>query len=387
VPEDIGGFFAILRMQTDDASFAKAGSALTGVANIIKGFALLKVGEGMIQLLSAMGKLNEQQALLNTTSAQIGISTMELKSWQLMADMVGGSADSMAASLKGLMDITANLGRGITPDNQKFIDMLGVLGVTKWQGVSPTDLAKNMLDNAMSKIKQYRERGDKVGEARIRNAIDAMLGPSGNALLTAGITTGVSTQQLLTRAQSPLMTTQGQIQGAIGPMMDLKLFNSTIKEAENLFAMKFMAKVDPSLKDFLTYFHDNKDSIIQGLSDLASLLGTVTSGILGFLRSISDIGIFIDKLTKGKVDQGVIADYSETWAKILLPKQYEESKREYMARQRQHELVGKFPGAVMGTGMERPLRIIVEDRTSAGVKARGMEQIRQGSQRLQEGGR
>jgi hypothetical protein len=322
--EDVGGFFAVLKMQTDDASFAKGGAALGNIATILKGFALLKIGEGMMQLLAAMGKINEQQALLNTTSAEIGISTVELKNWQIMADMVGGSADGMASSLKGLMDITANLGRGITPDNQKFIDMLGVLGVTKWQGVSSTELAQNMLDNAMTKIRQYQQRGDKVGEARTRNAIEEMLGPSGNAIITAGLLQGWTTQQMLQKSKAPLMTTAGQMQGAVGPMVDLKLFNSTVKEAENLFAMQFMAKVDPALKDFLSFIMSNKGEITTTLTDLANVFGFLASKMLASLKMMVEGAMFADQLFHGKIDKTVLSEFGEAAANLLIPKAWQD---------------------------------------------------------------
>ena len=381
-------------MQTDDASFSKGASALGNIATILKGFAAFKIGEGMMQLLAAMGKINEQQAMLNTTSAQIGISTMELKNWQIVADMVGGSADSMAASLKGLMDITANLGRGITPDNQKFIDMLGVLGVTKWQGVSATDLAQSMLDNAMTKIRQYRERGDKVGEARVRNAIDAMLGPSGGALVTAGLTQGWTTQRMLQKAHIPIMTTDQQVRGAIEPMEHLKLFNSTVKEAENLFAMQFMAKVDPALKDFLSFIMSNKGEITMTLNDLANVFGFLASKMLASLKMMVEGAMFVDQLFHGKIDKTVLSEFGETAANLIIPKAWRDrinSDKPLFQLDPRMAGLGLPSGHYGPFGYESKLRppafrITIEDKTRAGIKTTGIRRVNDAAGMLNESG-
>jgi hypothetical protein len=157
--------------------------------------------------------------------------------------------------------------------------------------------------------------------------------------------------------------------------MDLGLFNATVKESEALFAMSFLQDAQPALQGFNDFMKKDKADIIQTIKDLAAVFGTMTSGVLGFIHGMIDIVTFIDKLFHGKFDPSKLSDFGETMAKML-PKSIQDwanNSNPLIPSPRRSTAVpdvlrGLVPRELYGGGT---VKITIEDKTSAGVKATG----------------
>jgi hypothetical protein len=302
MPEPIGGFFAKLSLLTDEAAFRRGIGYLNQIRTVLGALALVKVAEGAVRFVEKLAAINEQQALMVTTAAEIGDSTDTLKAWGYTIEMVGGKTDDFVSHLKSLIETVADLGRGITPDNQKFIDMFGVLGIKEgeWMGQSPAQLAQKMLDNAAQAVARYRQMPGMYGvqqEVKVRDAIRNMLGESANYALTYMLERHLNAAQLLQQGRLPIMTTQEQQRGALGPMADWNTLRNIWTEMGAEFSMDFFKALDPGLKDFVGKYAQNKDNIRQTIKELADALGRLGAAILNLVES-PGFAKFIDYLEK-----------------------------------------------------------------------------------------
>jgi hypothetical protein len=388
VAEEIGGFWASLTLKSDESAFAKGERALQGIATGLGKIVGFGVGlaSAMVGFTALMGKINQTQATMNITAAEAGVSTDALANWSIVMQTVGADTEGFIAALKDLKNMTADLARGITPSNQKFVDMFGQLGITQkqWQGMDPGTLAQTILDNAVRQIKSGKNRNT------IANAVANLLGEGGRTLLFSELLTGQSTAGYQRRAAQAMMTTESERLAAMGPAQDLNLFRSTIAEAKNLFAMKFMAAVDPALQKLLEYMVEHKKEISDTISEWAKNFGDLVTNagplidLIGKLAGFAMLGAqgaeLLASLVTGKATEGQAVGFGERAAKFMLPKEYQKSVDRF------YRMHGGVPepwevapaGSAGAAGRPQnppPLRLEVTDKTAAGIKVKDVGSV------------
>lgn len=129
----------------------KVVSAVTGT--IAKWFSILAVGTGVLRMIDQVQKLNDE---LYHLEKNLGMSSNTIKNWQGAASAMGGSAEGMTNTMKGLnKSMNDFVVRGDTSILQ-FTNALGVSLVDANGKLKDTD--KVMLDLADSFSKMDREQ-------------------------------------------------------------------------------------------------------------------------------------------------------------------------------------------------------------------------------------
>ena len=322
--EPIGGFFASLKLDSDEASFAKGERALTSLANAVKAFISVEAIKGFAEFVT---KLDDLQAKMNDTAAAAGINTDELDRWGIVMRTVGESTEDFTSHLRDLKNLSADLAQGLAPatDKVKALALLGLGDV--WVNADPSELARKVLDNAEAMAKAHPEQ---------RNAIDnivrRILGTGGEALFNRFFETGKGVEGYLSDADREMLTNRASRLGAVRPSEDVNAIKSVFGEGTSLFATTFMQRVDPSLQNLLSYIVAHREEISGAIRDFAKAMAdftkTLTSDaipVLSFLFKGIQVGMegftaLSETIHGGKSAAASVEKFSQDAANWLLPK-------------------------------------------------------------------
>ncbi|QAV22325.1 hypothetical protein [Proteus hauseri] len=133
---------------------------INGVVKALSGlFTTIFVSTGLQKLIDETSKTNEQLYFL---SKNLGMNATDIKRWQNMAEMTGGSADGMAASLSGLSQSLWNL---VTTGDASILPWFNALNVDVVNsGGQIRDLNDILLDVSDSLSKMSRPQAYNIAK-------------------------------------------------------------------------------------------------------------------------------------------------------------------------------------------------------------------------------
>lgn len=320
--EEIGGFWASLKLKPDEGSFSKGESALRGIATGLK-----RIAEVLIagKIASEITKLAEAQAQLNVTAVFAGTGVNQLTQWALMVKTAGQDSAAFVQGLSNLnMAFTRlQLGLGDLPQN-----MAAALGYLK------LDLGKIMGEDSsqrardiMAAAQRYAAETGKTAAAA--SLVGDLLGDAGSKYFAWLEASGKSLKSQIDLATRINFQQGGTIKEALSAVADFNAMKASLSSIASEFAGRIFFKVDPLFKQSLDYLVANKseilelaDTLAEAVKDVAVVLGPVLK-VVGFLLAESAAGInMIGAMFKGPKEFGKAIDKSQDILKLFFPEIY-----------------------------------------------------------------
>lgn len=287
---NVGGFFASLKLMTDEDSFKKGVGILEGFPKLLGKAAMGAVGLGVAFVGLGASTANAMTKLA-ATAKQLGMNAMTLDNWQNAVRLAGGDADSFTSSIQTMNEAFRNLKIGEVKED--FIKATGMSGAdfSKLQGMN-NDQRLRTIWSALEKVQDPGKQ---------QALIQKIFGQGGVDLFSRMQLQGTNLGALYSQAAGMNPNTQADYDAAVkGNKANESImvsFDNTIKK----LGIEIEKALLPSLTQFSQWLIDNK----KGLSDFAVSVGNVTTVLVGLINSIGTVignitGWFSDNEKKQK---------------------------------------------------------------------------------------
>lgn len=388
--EEVGGFFASLKLNTDEASFSRGAGKISDLAGGLKGLLLAGAGlAGLTLSFKALIDAASEQAKLGQMALSLGMSADNLQNWSAAIRIAGSDADSFVSSISNLNKKMVDLAAfGEKPGDKFWIAVHGI-------GVNPSAMLNMNNDQRIKALMQGAEKLAHTGPQGLQNAqtfLREALGQSGVDLLTKAMQNKTTVADLYNRGASSQYTTGRDMQGAAQGVTQWNQSVETLRSVFNLFSDTVMKNLAPSLKGLNDWLLANKDEITQLTKALADFATAVLQLLGSAVFKSMDMALNAGKAAgavPGSVDQRMASINMSRSAQALtswmLPKALNEQIKKALDQAEADARAGKgmpdngpggwgayaplwnwIPGAASGAQ-----RIIIEikDRTTQGVQA------------------
>jgi hypothetical protein len=276
--EDVGGFFASLKLQTDDASFQRGIGALSGIAGGLKGLltggaALAGISLGLRGIIDAANK----QGQLLLQGDYLGMSADAISAWSGAVNEAGGSAAGFNESVKSMHRSLVQLYAQGKTNDQMFLN-LGLLLEKSGSGIS-VDKFMGMGTNqqVMTLMNAARNFPDKQ---KGYEYLLSLLGPDALKTVQYSRVTGKGLQQMYSDALTRIYTGDQTRMGALKGTAEVRnLFDnmSGIWEGFSALAMSDSASRIKQINEWLKTNHENIQKGIDVAVGLGEMLMDLTS--------------------------------------------------------------------------------------------------------------
>lgn len=271
----VGGFFASLKLVTDENSFQK------GIGVLGKFPGLLKAGvAGAVGLGAAMVGLATSTATamakLDAQARTLGMSARTLDNWRGAVGLAGGDADSFVESMMNMNEAFQNLKIGEV--KQDFLTATGMSGANfaAMQGMS-NDQRLRTIWSALEKV------GDKDKQQAL---IEKIFGASGVQLFSLLQAKGQTLAGNYAQAANINPMTEADYRSAVeGDKKQREITQSLEKNFQNL-GLKIEQALLPSLDKLAKWMTEHQ----KELDDFAKAVGDATSWLIKFVTSFGEKG-------------------------------------------------------------------------------------------------
>jgi len=290
--ENVGGFFASLKLNADQASFQRGVGSIKGVGDELA--RLVKIGLGIAGVTVSFKKLldaaNKQGQLL-LTSNYLQMNADAVTTWSSAVTEAGGNASAFIDSIKSLhQNLVRMKEEGMDPGT-KFFQNIAQLGVNPGDLVNMTqDQQVRTLMNAARNAKNPNLANDLILQ---------LLGPDALNTVLYSRATGRSIDQM--RAEAAKGIYGPNRAGALAGMGQLRETGTRFQGMWEAFSSKVIADLAPELKrlnDWLEHNHDEISAMIDAMSKLAASLlisaagpiQAITTGNLKYSSAVAHPG-------------------------------------------------------------------------------------------------
>lgn len=283
----------------------KVVSAVTGT--IAKWFSILAVGTGVLRMIDQVQKLNDE---LYHLEKNLGMSSNTIKNWQGAASAMGGSADGMTNTIKGLnKSMNDFVVRGDTSILQ-FTNALGVSIVDTNGKLKDTD--KVMLDLADSFSKMDREQAFSI-------ASDMGIDEGTFNTLVQG---RKEMEKMLDYQSKMYKSTEEELKASRQLAQNRALLGSQWESLKTMMAnalIPLFVKLSEVALGIFEYLQDNQQSVqavFKGISFVigAILIPVLVKATLAALAFIAPFAPFILVVGALGAAFGLLYDDYKTWA-------------------------------------------------------------------------
>lgn len=281
MPEEVGGFFASLKLMTDDSSFQRGmssiGGLVGGLGKIIGMAGPLAAIAGVIKKIIDLGGAEGQKLV---TGELMGMSADQLTMWSGAMAEAGGNADAMISSVQKLHTHLVGVttaGRGADETFKNLAILLGDVDFDKWLKMPVNDQVKSIVSAAakpragLNQQQAYYLLGEILPEAKQLVGYSHQTGRSVEQILKESL----ERIYVSDRSRREALTGKGQV-GALGDALGNLMSASAAKSFENAAA---------GMKDLVAQVQGAQGAF-KALSDL---LGAVGAGFLNFGVLIADL--------------------------------------------------------------------------------------------------
>lgn len=318
--EDVGGFWASLKLIPDTASFQSGERALSGLVNGLKSIAGALL---TYKLADELVKLAQAQAQLNITASFAGLSTDALAEWGIMLRTANVDSAAFTSSLTALNNQFIRLqtqGEALPEGTAKSIGLLG-LDLTQIMGEDSASRASDIIAAATSYAAKTKDT------AAAAQLVKNLLGDAGAQYFTWLQLSGKTLGGQADLARSLMYTNAGDRRAVMDPMADLNSLRASFGSMASEFATKFMIHLDPAFKNLLDYLADpkNKQAILNTIDSWATALGKLTSGLGNAAIALGSLTGAIGPMLRGD-KQGITAAAENTFNAVvrLLPQRWQD---------------------------------------------------------------
>lgn len=263
----VGGFFASLKLVTDENSFRQGIGVLEKFPSKLKGLAVGAAGlaAGMVALATstatAMTKLDAQARTL-------GMSARTLDNWRGAVGLAGGDADSFVSSMVNMNEAFRNLKIGEVKTD--FITATGMSGA---------DFSKLQGMNNDQRLRTIWSALDRVADTQKQQALrEKIFGAGGVELASLLQAKGTSLFGLYNQAASLNPLSDADYASAIeGDKKQREIAQALEKTFQNL-GIKIEQALLPALTKLAEWFGSHQ----KELDDFATAVGNATSSVIAF---------------------------------------------------------------------------------------------------------
>lgn len=284
---NVGGFFASLKLVTDEDSF-KSG---IGMLNKIPGM-LGKTAVGIAGVATAFVAMGASSATALTKLADnakvLGLSARQLDNWRNAARIAGGDADAFQDSLSSLNKTFFNLKIG---DVDK--------GMIQALGMSQADFGKMQTMPMQAKIDYVLAKLENISDPDKQKALTLqLLGQNGLTMLAQNQLTGRKFSDAYANASQRNLYTDKDYSVALAGKRSLDETKVSLEELFNKIGIEIEGALLPALQDFAAWLKNNKTMLTdfaKAIGGLVSLILGAVSGVAGAIGNASDIKNYLEK--------------------------------------------------------------------------------------------
>lgn len=272
--QNVGGFFASLKLVTDDNSIQQGLAKFGKIPGSLKGIALgaLGVAAGMVAL---EVKTASSIAKLDAQARALGMGARVLDNWKTAIDLAGGEGEGFVGTLNKMNNAFQNLKIGDV--DESFIKNLGLMGINFNQLMG--------MDND-KRVRTVFKAAEGMKDEGKRNALLNQFG--GQDLVTTFyqmIAKYGSFGAGYNQADERNPKTEKNYQSEIAVDKANREIGVSLKNELDLVGIEIGQALLPNLKDFSGWLVAHK----QDLADFATAIGNATTAIIKFLGFL---GIF-----------------------------------------------------------------------------------------------
>jgi hypothetical protein len=294
--EEVGGFFASLKLMTDEGSFQRGTGHLKSLSDKLSGLVmwaagLIGIAEGIKAVVAAAAEAQN----IAFSAERFGISFKSIKEWEAAWAETGGTIKDVTTMMEQLQRKQVEIfkqGKGSM--DWQAISMLGLdPGATARQAAP--QMAASIIAAAESKIRGGADRGAML------KVVDDLLGASASKQVEYDVAHGTSLGERMARMGGSVFETKADAYAGgsgVKEFMDLKTILANIGQA---FSSKAMGAMADTLRNFNDWLLSHNDLIVRLVDNLAALVKALaewTSGVLEDLVGSKNVGDFVSRRSK-----------------------------------------------------------------------------------------
>lgn len=299
--ENIGGFFASLKLIVDSPSFKnglsqlkKAGEAMKKLGDLAK--SAFKFGGMVTGFAGAMSFLENQNY---NTANSLGVSVSQMKAFKYAAELAGLSGDDFVKSMDDVQRATEGLTGGkINTGQLAGLQLLGGADLTN----------KVMAEGDVTeKIKAIFSAAAKSGlpDNLVRDRIADVLGDPGRMLYINLKKSKKSLEEILTDAKKLQMTTDADSEASEKLNKKIRMIKIMSEEAGEVFTAGFAQGLVPNL-DLSNMSPETQKEFTANIKTLGESMGTLVGQLAKQIPELMGMAVDVFKALKEMVDSPII---------------------------------------------------------------------------------
>lgn len=272
---EVGGFFASLKIMTDDASFQRGMSSIAGLANglgkVTSFVGPLAAIAGVIKGILDLGTKEGQKLI---TGKFLGMSADEITAWSGAVQEANGNAQ---AFIGGIQQLESHL-VGVTVQGRASDEMFKNLGILLGPN---TDFDKFLKQSTSAQVTQImsaaqaRAATDPKGAAKL---LQDILGSDAVQLLGSAIIQGKSVSSMYSDARQRIYVSDSSRREAWQGTAGVRVIGDALGNLASASAAKSFQNAADGINDLVKQVQGAQGAF-KALSDL---LGAVGAGFLNF---------------------------------------------------------------------------------------------------------
>jgi hypothetical protein len=315
VAEELGGgFWAGLTLKPDQASFSAGEGALSRIASGLKSIGMVLAA---YKLAEGMTRLAEAQSKVNVTSFFAAMDPQAMNQWSIMLKMAQVDVNSFVGSLTDLNAQFVRLQTQGDPLPVKTAKAIGLLGldINKLMDMSGPERAQAII-LAAQKIRDSQAAAQLVKD---------LLGQAGADYYVWLDKSHKSLQSQLDLSKGLNFQTPETTKAVMQPVADWEALKATFHSIATEISSAFMIKMNPGLKELLSFIVENKSTIKDVMDSFSTAFSTAgkfavsafleLGELLAVLTGKKSIGDAYKDLTDRLTHMGMPTD--QQWLRML----------------------------------------------------------------------
>jgi hypothetical protein len=230
---------------------------------------------GIFAFTKAIAEANDKTGKL---SERIGVDLGAMQELGFVAELNGGSIDSMNGSLENLSKITSEAARGVGAG----VEVFGMLGLSATDATGKVKSADNLLLEISDSVAGLGTQAEKL-------ELTQKLGISPNLLLSIQNGSKALLQQREEARQLGFIIDKDATGAAANFNDEMLKMSKVVKGVASAIGTKLMKVITPVIKLFIAWFKVNKKFIQQGFQKFFKVLIDVISGVFNIIMRVYNV--------------------------------------------------------------------------------------------------
>ena len=271
--ESIGGYFASLKLVSDESSFKKGVAAIGGVRKELGQVIKFAAGLSVVKDLFGgwMAAVQRDELILSKTT---GLNVRDLSAWTAAVGAAGVSAGAFTGALAGVETRIQRMKLGEV--DTAMARSLGMLGIG-FSGFAKAD-AGERTRLVMQQSLAMKDQG------KAAQLVSDVLGDAGKEYFWYLKMTGANLQQQLAEGRALTFTNQRTKMDAMIFGAELRKTGGALKEMGGLFGSTFAKSLTPLVQNINHLIVANKGLIATDIVKFANMLGKEVQIVVGFFE-------------------------------------------------------------------------------------------------------